>query len=155
MKEAPRELPFQVIGVGVVLNDAGEVLIDQRLNEGVLGGLWEFPGGKQEPGEAIEATIRRELQEELAIGVEVGEEFLQPCEVPGGFLGVRCDRRVGHFFQRSIEEHRDHQHQQQRGEGRHPVADQQMRPHHDGVLIVHLLALHRSISGENQRLCAA
>jgi A/G-specific adenine glycosylase len=65
--------PFQLIGVGVVLNHAGEVLIDQRLNEGVLGGLWEFPGGKQEPGEAIEATICRELQEELAIDVEVGE----------------------------------------------------------------------------------
>jgi len=76
VKEAPRELPFQVIGVGVVLNDAGEVLIDQRLNEGLLGGLWEFPGGKQEPGEAIETTISRELQEELAIEVEVGEELI-------------------------------------------------------------------------------
>jgi A/G-specific adenine glycosylase len=76
VKDAPRELPFQVIGVGVVLNEAGEVLIDQRLNEGLLGGLWEFPGGKQEPGEAVEATIRRELEEELAIAVEVGEELI-------------------------------------------------------------------------------
>ena len=76
VKDAPRELPFHVIGVGVVLNEAGEVLIDQRLNEGLLGGLWEFPGGKQEPGEAIEATIRRELEEELAIAVEVGEELI-------------------------------------------------------------------------------
>ena len=76
VKEAPRELPFQVIGVGVVLNDAGEVLIDQRMNEGLLGGLWEFPGGKQEPGEAIETTISRELQEELAIEVQVGEELI-------------------------------------------------------------------------------
>ena len=74
--DTPRELPFQVIGVGVVLNAAGEVLIDQRLNEGLLGGLWEFPGGKQEPGEAIEATIRRELQEELAIEAEVGAELI-------------------------------------------------------------------------------
>jgi A/G-specific adenine glycosylase len=71
--EPSRSIPFQVIGVGVVLNDAGEVLIDQRLNEGLLGGLWEFPGGKQEPGEAIEHTISRELREELAIEVEVGE----------------------------------------------------------------------------------
>ncbi|MFZ9850816.1 MAG: 8-oxo-dGTP diphosphatase MutT [Vulcanococcus sp.] len=76
VKDAPRELPFQVIGVGVVLNDAGEVLIDQRLNEGLLGGLWEFPGGKQEPGEAIPATIARELMEELAITVTVGEELI-------------------------------------------------------------------------------
>jgi A/G-specific adenine glycosylase len=76
VRDAPRELPFQVIGVGVVGNGAGEVLIDQRLNEGLLGGLWEFPGGKQEPGEAIEATIARELREELAIEVAVGEELI-------------------------------------------------------------------------------
>jgi A/G-specific adenine glycosylase len=76
VKDAPRALPFQVIGVGVVRNAAGEVLIDQRLNEGLLGGLWEFPGGKQEPGEAIEATIARELREELAIEAEVGEELI-------------------------------------------------------------------------------
>ena len=77
VKESPRELPFQVIGVGVVLNTAGHVLIDQRLNEGLLGGLWEFPGGKQEPGEAIGATIARELREELAIEVEVGDALIE------------------------------------------------------------------------------
>jgi A/G-specific adenine glycosylase len=76
VKDAPRTVPFQVIGVGVVLNPGGEVLIDQRLNEGLLGGLWEFPGGKQEPGEPIAETIRRELEEELAIAVEVGEELV-------------------------------------------------------------------------------
>jgi len=76
VKEAPREIPFQVIGVGVVLNDLGEVLIDQRLNEGLLGGLWEFPGGKQEPDEAIKDTIRRELREELAIEVSVNDKLI-------------------------------------------------------------------------------
>ena len=76
VKDTPRAVPFQVIGVGVVLNEAGEVLIDQRLNEGLLGGLWEFPGGKQEPGEAIIDTIARELREELAIEVAVGEELI-------------------------------------------------------------------------------
>ena len=76
MKEAARSIPFQVIGVGVVRNDAGEVLIDQRLNEGLLGGMWEFPGGKQEPGEAITDTVSRELKEELAIEVSVGEELI-------------------------------------------------------------------------------
>ena len=76
MTAAPKPLPFQVIGVGVVLNKAGEVLIDQRLEEGLLGGMWEFPGGKQEKGEAIEACIARELREELAIEVAVGEELI-------------------------------------------------------------------------------
>jgi len=60
----------------VVLDGAGRVLIDQRLNEGLLGGLWEFPGGKQEPVEPIVETIRRELEEELAIEVEVGEALI-------------------------------------------------------------------------------
>jgi A/G-specific adenine glycosylase len=76
VKEASRAVPFQVIGVGVVLDGEGRVLIDQRLNEGLLGGLWEFPGGKQEEGEAITATIERELAEELSIAVEVGEELI-------------------------------------------------------------------------------
>ena len=75
VKDTPRAVPFQV-RVGVVLNEAGEVLIDQRLNEGLLGGLWEFPGGKQEQGELIVDTIARELQEELAIEVSVGEELI-------------------------------------------------------------------------------
>ena len=74
--DAPRSLPFSVIGVGVVLNKAGEVLIDQRLNEGLLGGLWEFPGGKQEPEEVITDTIARELREELAIEVAVDQELI-------------------------------------------------------------------------------
>ena len=65
-----------VIGVGVVLNAAGEVLIDQRLEEGLLGGMWEFPGGKQEQGETIETCIARELKEELGIAVTVGAELI-------------------------------------------------------------------------------
>jgi A/G-specific adenine glycosylase len=69
--EERKPLPFQVIGIGVVINAAGEVLIDQRLEEGLLGGMWEFPGGKQEPGESIEACVARELMEELGIEVSV------------------------------------------------------------------------------------
>jgi A/G-specific adenine glycosylase len=76
VKDPARPVPFQVIGVGVVCDAAGRVLIDQRLDEGLLGGLWEFPGGKQEPGEPITATIERELMEELAITVAVGEELI-------------------------------------------------------------------------------
>lgn len=75
--ETSSKQPFQVIGVGVVRNGVGEVLIDQRLDEGLLGGLWEFPGGKQEPGEPIVETIHRELKEELTIEVEVGEELIR------------------------------------------------------------------------------
>jgi A/G-specific adenine glycosylase len=59
----------------MVWNDAGQVLIAQRPLEGLLGGLWEFPGGKQEAGETLPECLRRELREELVIEVEVGELF--------------------------------------------------------------------------------
>ena len=51
-------------------------MIDQRLEEGLLGGMWEFPGGKQEQGETIETCIARELKEELGIAVTVGAELI-------------------------------------------------------------------------------
>jgi A/G-specific adenine glycosylase len=74
--EERKPLSFQVIGIGVVINEVGNVLIDQRLEEGLLGGMWEFPGGKQEPGEPIEACIARELMEELGIEVSVGDALI-------------------------------------------------------------------------------
>ncbi len=50
-------------------------LIAQRPLHGLLGGLWEFPGGKQEPGETLPEALRREIQEELAIEIAVGEHL--------------------------------------------------------------------------------
>ncbi len=76
VKVAKKTMSLEAIGVGLVFNDLGEVLIDQRLNDGLLGGLWEFPGGKQEKGETIELTISRELREELGIEVEVCNQLI-------------------------------------------------------------------------------
>jgi len=54
--------------VAVALIDAdGRVLLAQRPPGKALAGLWEFPGGKVEPGETPEAALIRELREELAI----------------------------------------------------------------------------------------
>ncbi|RZM83018.1 A/G-specific adenine glycosylase [Leptolyngbya iicbica LK] len=76
MTETRAPLPHKQIGVAVVWNEQRQILIDRRPQSGLLGGLWEFPGGKIEPGEAVEDCIRRELQEELAIDVEVGDRLI-------------------------------------------------------------------------------
>ena len=76
MPENTSSIPYKLIGVGVIWNDQGQILIDRRRPEGLLGGLWEFPGGKIEPGETIEDCIKREIKEELGIGIEVGEHLI-------------------------------------------------------------------------------
>jgi mutator protein MutT len=60
------------VAAAVVFRD-GQVLITQRRPNDHLGGLWEFPGGKREPGESFEDCLRRELKEELGVEVAVGE----------------------------------------------------------------------------------
>lgn len=55
----------------------GRFMICQRPAHKARGLLWEFVGGKVEPGETMEAALVRECREELAIGVEVGEIYTQ------------------------------------------------------------------------------
>ena len=63
--------------VAVALIDAdGRVLLAQRPEGKQLAGLWEFPGGKVEPGERPEETLIRELAEELGVSVQ------EPCLAP-------------------------------------------------------------------------
>jgi mutator protein MutT len=52
----------------------GEVLLAKRHRDDAQGGLWEFPGGALEPGESLRECLARELEEELGIQVEVGDE---------------------------------------------------------------------------------
>lgn len=60
------------VSAGLVFRH-GLLLITRRKPEAHLGGLWEFPGGKQDPGESAEECLKRELIEELAIEVEIKE----------------------------------------------------------------------------------
>ena len=64
-----------VVAVALVDSD-GRVLVSQRPQGKSLAGLWEFPGGKVEPGERPEDALIRELREELAI------EVAEPCLAP-------------------------------------------------------------------------
>jgi A/G-specific adenine glycosylase len=68
-----KKVPHLTVGAAVIMNRRGQVLIAQRLDGDMLGGLWEFPGGKQEPGETIEECIARELKEELGINTGIGD----------------------------------------------------------------------------------
>lgn len=68
------ELPHQTVAVGVIWR-RGRILIDKRPPGGLLGGLWELPGGKQRVGEPLAETCRREIQEELGLNVAVGDKL--------------------------------------------------------------------------------
>ena len=64
-------IPHYTVTAGI-LERAGLVLIARRPSKGLLGGLWEFPGGKQKEGEDLAACLQRELREELGVEIEVG-----------------------------------------------------------------------------------
>lgn len=71
-----RQTPHYHVAAGVIWRADGLLLIAQRPLDGLLGGLWEFPGGKQEPGESLPQTLRREIKEELALEIDVGPHLL-------------------------------------------------------------------------------
>lgn len=77
-----------LVVVAAALADAnGRVLLQQRAEGRQMAGLWEFPGGKVEAGERLEAALVRELAEELAIAVE--EAALEPAAFASAALGDR------------------------------------------------------------------
>jgi 8-oxo-dGTP diphosphatase len=64
------------VAVGVILDDRDRVLISRRATDAHQGGLWEFPGGKVEPGESLREALARELREELDIEIHGSEPLL-------------------------------------------------------------------------------
>ena len=74
VKTPKAEIPHHTVTAAILQRD-GQVLIAQRPPEGLLGGMWEFPGGKVKPGEALVACISREIREELSVEITVGREI--------------------------------------------------------------------------------
>jgi A/G-specific adenine glycosylase len=68
------KIPHHTVTAAVIQQD-NKVLIVQRPQDGLLGGMWEFPGGKREPGEELAACLRREIIEELGAEIKVRSPF--------------------------------------------------------------------------------
>jgi A/G-specific adenine glycosylase len=67
-------VPHYTVTAAVMCRD-GKILLAKRPSKGLLGGMWEFPGGKVEKGESLEACLAREIREELGAEIHVGEAF--------------------------------------------------------------------------------
>jgi len=92
LKKKAAPTPHYDIGAGVIWRGE-EILISQRPLNGLLGGLWEFPGGKREPNEELTATVAREIKEELGIVVRVGDKCAQ---VPHAYSHFRITLHAFH-----------------------------------------------------------
>jgi A/G-specific adenine glycosylase len=97
MSETRAPLPHKRIGVAVIWNDRGQILIDKRPQSGLLGGLWEFPGGKVETDETIPECIAREIQEELGIQVEVKDHLMTLDHAYTHFKVTLCVHHCRHM----------------------------------------------------------
>lgn len=74
IKARKTPIPHYVV-VAAVIRVGNKVLIDKRKADGLLGGLWEFPGGKVEAGEDLPGALKREIQEELGVSLIVEDEI--------------------------------------------------------------------------------
>jgi 8-oxo-dGTP diphosphatase len=72
-----------IVGAAI-LDDAGRVLGAERAEPPSMAGMWEFPGGKVEPGEAELDALRRECQEELDVAIEAIERLGGDVTLPSG-----------------------------------------------------------------------
>lgn len=91
----PDPAPIHVLA-GVLTDARGRVLLARRTEGRDLAGLWEFPGGKREPGESAEQALARELEEELGIRVELGAPLITvPHRYPHKRLRLDVRRIAG------------------------------------------------------------
>jgi mutator protein MutT len=68
-------VPLRVEVSAALIFHGGKLLITRRHSKSHLGGLWEFPGGKREPGETFEQCLVREIREEVGVEISVGQLF--------------------------------------------------------------------------------
>lgn len=81
------DLTVVTVVAAALVDNESRVFVQQRPPEKNMGGLWEFPGGKVEPGETPEAALIRELHEELLIDTDAA--CLAPATFSTGMIGDR------------------------------------------------------------------
>ena len=92
--------------VAAVIERSGRILAARRTEPPALAGLWEFPGGKVEPGESRTAALARECREELGVRVEIGERVGPEYRTPDGRMRVLTYRaRITHGEPEALESH--------------------------------------------------
>jgi 8-oxo-dGTP diphosphatase len=96
--------------VGAMIERDGKYLITQRPPTATLPLLWEFPGGRVEPGETDEEALARELREEMAISVHVGDRVIHVEHAYENydidFCVYRCALEPGHIQHLRVNDHR-------------------------------------------------
>jgi 8-oxo-dGTP diphosphatase len=96
--------------VGAMIEEEGRYLITQRPPHATLPLLWEFPGGRVEPGESDQEALARELAEEMGIQVAVGDRVIhvehayQSYDID--FCVYRCRHVGGDIQHRRVHDHR-------------------------------------------------
>lgn len=75
LRQGASQRPVTEVAVGVLLHADGRFLLAQRPEGKPYAGYWEFPGGKLEAGETVEAALARELEEELGIAIDGSESW--------------------------------------------------------------------------------
>jgi A/G-specific adenine glycosylase len=85
-KAVKKDLPRHDVVVAWIVDGKGRVLVGRRPERGLLGGLWELPGGRRKSGETREETLRRVLRQGWGMSVEVGKRI---ASVPQGFSHFR------------------------------------------------------------------
>ncbi|MCX5684905.1 MAG: A/G-specific adenine glycosylase, partial [Planctomycetota bacterium] len=91
-KRKRKPIPHIEVGAGIIWR-RGRILLCKRKADAMLGGLWEFPGGKRHRGESIQRCIRRELMEECALPVTVGKHLI---DVTHTYTHLRVTLRMYH-----------------------------------------------------------
>ncbi len=75
VKGQKKVIPHKLVAAAIIQRPDGLYLLAKRPDEGLFGGLWEFPGGKLDDGETLPETLYREIIEELGARIDVGREF--------------------------------------------------------------------------------